>query len=92
MDFSQSSQEWTQTHFAVNDLLSELLNELRNSGYNPSFHVSYDHAQQHIVVDQEIISKHAQVAKVYRAYVDACEKRHEAVEKIQGLEKVDLGF
>jgi hypothetical protein len=92
MDLMQSSEEWSKTHFAVNDLLSELLNELRNLGYNPSYHVSYNHNQHHITVDPETLAKHPQLGELYEAYVNACTKRDEAVEKIQSMPKLDLGF
>lgn len=92
MDLMQTSEEWSKTHFVVNDLLSEMLNELRNLGYNPSYHVSYDQSEHHIVIDPNTLSRHPKLTDLYDAYVQACNKRDEAVEKIRSIPKIDLGF
>ncbi|MCL6452236.1 MAG: hypothetical protein K6T78_01270 [Alicyclobacillus sp.] len=92
MDLMQSSEEWSQAHLAVNDLLSALLNELRDLGYNPSFHVAYDRQEQHLTVDDALLHKHESLRRTFRRYVEACKARDEAVLKIQSLPKVDLGF
>jgi hypothetical protein len=92
MDLMQSSEEWSHTHFAVNDLLAELLNELRNLGYNPSYHISYNQSEHHIVVDPEALNQHPKLSDLFQAYVEACTKRDDAVEKIQSMPKIDLGF
>lgn len=92
MDLLQTSQEWSKSQFAVNDLLSALLNEIRDQGYNPSHHISYDHKESHIVVDKELLTKHASIQECFTKYVEACSQRDAALESIQGLDKVDLGF
>jgi hypothetical protein len=92
MDLMQTSEEWTKSHFVVNDLLSELLNQIRNLGYNPSYHISYDHTECHLLVDEELLKKHPELAETYQRYLEACARRDEAVRSIQKLPKIDLGF
>jgi hypothetical protein len=92
MDLMQTSEEWGKSHFIVNDLLEQLLNELRNLGYNPSFHITYDHAEHHLLLDEALLNKHQQLANKYQEYLTACARRDEAVRTIQALPKIDLGF
>jgi retron-type reverse transcriptase len=92
MDLRQTSEEWTKSHFLVNDLLSELLNEIRNLGYNPSQHVSYDNVEHHLLVDEALLEQHAQLRNIFEKYLEACARRAQAVRNIQALPKLDLGF
>jgi retron-type reverse transcriptase len=92
MDLRQTSEEWTQSHFLVNDLLSELLNEIRNLGYNPSHHVSYDNVEHHLLVDETLLEQHSKLRNIFQKYLDACARRDQAVRNIQALPKLDLGF
>lgn len=92
MDLMQSSEEWSKTHLWVNDLLGQLLNQLRDLGYNPSYHISYDRAEQHLMLESDLLDKHLALRETYLQYVDACAARDAAVEKIQLTSKVDLGF
>lgn len=86
------SEDWSIAHVQVNDALGELLNCMRDNGYNPSLHISYDQEEHHLDVDPVILNKHAHVKDIYRKYLEACQARDEAVEQIQALPKLDLGF
>ncbi|WP_067619522.1 hypothetical protein [Alicyclobacillus acidiphilus] len=86
------SEAWSDAHFQVNEALGNLLNQLRDHGYNPSLHISYDKEEHHLVVDPIILHKHESVKQVYLTYLDACRARDSAVEQIQELPKLDLGF
>lgn len=86
------TSEWSDAHFAVNDLLNQLLNELRDQGYNPSYHISYDRAEQHLQLEDDILSKHPGIAATYTKYLAACTTRDHTVDQIQGQPKVDIGF
>jgi hypothetical protein len=86
------SEDWSSAHFLVNDALTELLNELRDHGYNPSLHISYDREEHRLKVDPVILNKHDDVKYIYLKYLDACNARDAAVEEIQALPKLDLGF
>ncbi|SFU36711.1 hypothetical protein [Alicyclobacillus macrosporangiidus] len=92
MDLMQSSEEWSRAHHRVNELLSLLLNTLRDLGYNPSYHISYDHDEHHVRLDDQLLRQHPQLMAVYRDYVAACRERSVAVQRIQELPKMDLGF
>lgn len=92
MDLTQSSEEWSKAHLTVNDVLNQLLNVLRDLGYNPSYHVSYNHTDQHLTIDETLLTKHPSLQALYKQYVQACQSRDDAVEKIQTSPKVDLGF
>ncbi|MCL6592782.1 MAG: hypothetical protein K6T31_02290 [Alicyclobacillus sp.] len=92
MDLMQTSAEWSQAHQRVNELLSDLLNTLRDLGYNPSYHLSYDHAEHHIRLDHQVLTEHPELSSVYEAYIAACARRNQAVQRIQQLPKRDLGF
>lgn len=86
------SQDWTQAHTAVNEFLSQLLNTIRDAGYNPSHHIAYDRQEHHLELDPVLINKHAEIKRLYHLYLDACLHRDLAVERIQKLPKMDLGF
>jgi uncharacterized protein (UPF0297 family) len=86
------SENWSFAHTAVNDALTELLNVLRDNGYNPSLHISYDRHEHRLMVDPVVLNKHPDVKSIYLRYIDACKLRDEAVEAIQELPKLDLGF
>lgn len=86
------TEEWSDAHFAVNELLSKLLNELRDAGYNPSFHISYDREEHHLLLDKDVLAKHPSIAETYDAYLTACDHRDQAVENIQLQPKLDIGF
>lgn len=86
------SDEWSDAHFAVHDLLNQLMNLLRDKGYNPSYHISYDRAEQHLLLEHSILEKHPDVAKTYEQYLAACSIRDEALEHIQEQPKLDIGF
>ncbi|QSO49091.1 hypothetical protein [Alicyclobacillus mengziensis] len=92
MDLSQSSEQWSKSHLVVNELLSQLLNQLRDLGYNPSYHISYDRKEQHLTIDSLLLDKHDSLKQLFDEYVEACNARDAAVEKIQEAPKVDLGF
>ncbi|GMA49552.1 hypothetical protein GCM10025857_09090 [Alicyclobacillus contaminans] len=92
MDLRQTSEEWTKSHFQVNELLSQLLNEIRNLGYNPSHHVSYDNMEHHLLIDQDLLDKYPSLQDIFNKYLSACARRDEAVRNIQSLPKIDLGF
>jgi hypothetical protein len=92
MDLSQSSEQWSKAHLAVNDILNQLLNQLRDLGYNPSYHISYDRKEQHLIIDSVLLEKHGALKQLFDEYVQACIARDTAVEKIQEAPKVDLGF
>ncbi|WAH40830.1 hypothetical protein NZD89_21430 [Alicyclobacillus fastidiosus] len=86
------SEDWSNAHFLVNDVLGALLQSLRDHGYNPSLHLTYDREEHHLLVDPVILNKHDDVKRIYLEYVDACNTRDDAVERIQSLPKLDLGF
>lgn len=86
------SENWSSAHFDVNDVLGQLLNTLRDHGYNPSHHISYDPQEHHLKVDPVVLNKHDDVKDIYLRYLDACTARDTAVEQIQALPKLDLGF
>ncbi|WAH35815.1 hypothetical protein [Alicyclobacillus dauci] len=86
------SEDWSSAHFMVNDSLSALLNSLRDNGYNPSLHISYDREEHHLKVDPVVLNKHEDVKRIYLKYLEACNARDQAVEEIQQLPKLDLGF
>ena len=86
------SEDWSKAHMAVNDFLSELLNALRDHNYNPSLHISYDREEHHLVVDPVVLNKHGDIKELYHQYLDACRLRDVALEQIQNLPKLDLGF
>ncbi|GLG00039.1 hypothetical protein C7445_10473 [Alicyclobacillus sacchari] len=86
------SDSWSNAHFRVKDALAALLNEMRDCGYNPSLHISYDANEHHLLVDPVILHKHPSIKRVYLEYLDACHARDTAVEDIQSLPKLDLGF
>jgi len=86
------SDQWSNAHLNVNDILTNLLNALRDLGYNPSLHISYDKAEHHLLLDTEILDKHANIATLYDNYLSACNQRDAAVDEIQKLPKLDLGF
>lgn len=86
------SDDWTRAHFMVNEHLGTLLNTLRDHGYNPSLHITYDKQEHHLTLDPVILNKHDDVKKIYLEYLTACNQRDEAVEDIQSLPKLDLGF
>lgn len=86
------SDAWSNAHFTVNEVLGELLNSLRDNGYNPSLHISYDREEHHLKVDPVVLNKHQDVKRIYLQYLEACNTRDDAVENIQSLPKLDLGF
>lgn len=86
------SEDWSNAHTAVNDALTELLNALRDHGYNPSLHISYDRAEHHLLVDPIVLNKHSNIKQLFLRYLDACALRDAAVQRIQELPKLDLGF
>lgn len=86
------SETWSDAHFQVKDALEDLLNQLRDNGYNPSLHISYDKQEHHLLVDPVVLHKHETVKERYLTYLDACRARDHAVEEIQSLPKLDLGF
>lgn len=86
------SNAWTDAHFAVHDLLNSLLNLLRDKGYNPSYHISYDSAEQHLLLQDDILSKHPEIAATYEKYLAACAARDEALAQIEAQPKLDIGF
>jgi hypothetical protein len=86
------SEEWSNAHLEVNELLSQLLNAMRDCGYNPSQHISYDHEHYHVIVDQDVLDHHPRINQLYGRYLAACKKRDEAMQQIQSLPKVDLGL
>lgn len=86
------SEDWTRAHFLVNDFLGNLLNSVRDHGYNPSHHISYDNQEHHLTLDPVILNKHDDIKNIYLQYLSACNQRDEAVEGIQTLPKLDLGF
>ncbi|MBX5435672.1 MAG: hypothetical protein IRZ33_00475 [Alicyclobacillaceae bacterium] len=86
------SEEWSNAHLLVNDLLSKLLNALRDLGYNPSLHIRYAHDEHRLLVDDEVLHAHPELRHLYEQYRRACDQRDEALRKIQSLPKIDLGF
>lgn len=86
------SDEWSDAHFAVHDLLNQLMNLLRDKGYNPSYHISYNRAEQHLLLEQNILDRHPDVAETYGLYLAACALREEALDHIQQQPKLDIGF
>lgn len=86
------SEEWSQAHQEVSESLSALLNHLRDLGYNPSLHVHYDEDVNRLLVDDTLLAQHERLSAAYQEYRDACDKRDIALQKIQDLPKLDLGF
>lgn len=87
-----SSEQWSNAHIAANDLLTELLSQMRDLGYNPSLHISYDRMNHHVVLDEELVSKHETLAQIFNKYLEACNMRTEALTDIQAAPKLDIGF
>lgn len=86
------SEAWSNAHFLVNEFLTQLLNRVRDNGYNPSLHISYDQEEHQLRLDPIILNKHDDIKQIYLQYVEACNTRDNAVEEIQSLPKLDLGF
>jgi hypothetical protein len=86
------SDEWSSAHQHVSESLSTLLNCIRDCGYNPSLHVHYDGVAQRLVLDKALLEAHASLELPYRAYTEACDRRDEALLRIQDLPKLDIGF
>jgi uncharacterized protein (UPF0297 family) len=86
------SESWSSAHLKVTELLSELLSVLRDRGYNPSHHISYDRTGNHILLEEDILRRHPDVSALYDRYLAACTERDEALQEVQRLPKVDLGF
>ncbi|QRF24743.1 hypothetical protein FY534_10410 [Alicyclobacillus sp. TC] len=89
---THSSEEWTKAHIQVNDNLNRLLGALRDYGYNPNLHISYDREEHHLQVDPAILNKHPDIKMLFLDYLSACRERDAALDKIQQLPKMDLGF
>lgn len=86
------SEEWSEAHLEVTDVLAEMLNQLRDLGYNPSLHLNYDRQEHQLVMDADLRTKHPEIQSVYDRYQSACDRRDEALEHIQAMPKLDLGF
>lgn len=86
------SEEWSDAQVAVNEALAFLLNTLRDLGYNPNLHVTYDKAEHLLLVDDKVLANHPEAKAAYATYVATCERRDDAVEKIQDMPKTNLGF
>jgi len=86
------SEQWSNAHLAVNDRLSDLLNALRDLGYNPSLHLSYDRAEHHLALDATLLAEHPAMQSAFDAYREACKIRDVALDAIQSMPKLDIGF
>jgi hypothetical protein len=89
---THQSTDWSNAHANVNDALAELLNALRDHQYNPSLHITYDRHEHHLLLDPVVLNKHVDVKTIYLKYLDACKLRDVAVDRIQELPKLDIGF
>lgn len=89
---THQSEAWSSAHLKVNDLLSLVLNALRDCGYNPSNHITYDKGEHHLVLDPVVLNKHDDIKSLYLDYLDACNERDAAIDVIQALPKLDIGF
>jgi hypothetical protein len=86
------NENWSDAHLAVTNLMTALLNILRDLGYNPSHHISYNQMDQHLVLDESVVKRHAEVESAYEKYLKACEERQLELERVQQLPKLDIGF
>ncbi|OFW81144.1 MAG: hypothetical protein A2201_08060 [Alicyclobacillus sp. RIFOXYA1_FULL_53_8] len=86
------STQWSDAQLNVNAALASLLNTLRDLGYNPNLHITYDKSEHLLLVHESILAAHQAARDAYGVYVDACERRDEAVAKIQEMPKTQLGF
>ncbi len=86
------NENWTDAHLNVTNHMTALLNVIRDLGYNPSHHISYDRTNQHLVLEDELVQKHREIASAYEAYLKACDDRQAELERVQKLPKLDIGF
>lgn len=86
------SDDWSNAHFTVNELLGNVLHLMRDLGYNPSQHIEYNHESHLVEVDAALLTQHEQLQALYTQYREACKARDAALEKIQTMPKLDLGF
>ncbi|QQE80291.1 hypothetical protein [Alicyclobacillus sp. SO9] len=92
MSEPDQTEQWSVSHLAVTDLMTQLLGLLRDKGYNPSNHISYDRRNHHLLLDQQVTAGNPDIRSMYNAYLEACRKRDEELEQVKQMPKTDLGF